>query len=82
MRLIYNNEQKKSEIETLTCLCVCVCVREREALVSEDPNTFHLSLFLEAEAANKEKHPLTTRSSTQSWRYWQIILFVDGVWLR
>ena len=30
MRLIYNNEQKKSEIDTLTCLCVRVCERERE----------------------------------------------------
>ena len=47
----------------------CVCERERgsplqKALTSEDPNMFHLSLILEAEAANKEKHPPTTRSST------------------
>ena len=61
---------------------VCVCVRERErerereALVSEDPNTFHLGLFLEAEAANKEKHSPTTRTSTFKAED------INGVWLR
>ena len=75
MRLINNNEQKKSEIDTLNVF-MCVCVRERKALKSEDPNTFHLSLFLEADAANKEKHPPTKRSSTFK------AGDINGVWLR
>ena len=79
MRLIYNNEQKKSEIDSLTCFCVRVCVCERERERERERSigkTFLLSLFLEAEAANKEKHPPTTRSSTFKAED------INGVWLR
>ena len=62
-------------------MCVCVCVRERErererSIGKWGPEHVPLSLFLEAEAANNEKHPTTTRSSTFKAED------IDGFWHR
>ena len=56
---------------------MCVREREREKSIGRwGPEHVPLSLFLEAEAANKEKHSPTTRTSTFKAED------INGVWLR